>query len=301
MCGDVVKKIVKKKGDNVMYKRISMVGIITIAFTTAGLVWKGVGVEEESSKLLPKREHFAFASDIEYLDGSRLEGLGSGHGAMPAVDDDGNVYYVWKYATSRIRCARVDGSIETIAGDDRWPGNLKLVEGPAAYFHNRSMPPSAGNACRPGPLLTVYGTPLRGEEYGSIYFHWPDDSPYKIFRNKVKNGRWWFKRLGTPGKPKPPVNPGQKVKLDDVDLTGAKIRYGIVIWHGNVYSFDEPKGEMTCLHCLITNLKCLSFLAGLENLSVHQNIISVQMMVVYIFSISGNLILLERFLGCHQT
>jgi hypothetical protein len=201
---------------------------------------------DTSTRELPKWEHFAFASDRDYLDGPNLEALGTGHGALPAVDREGNIFFILKYSTSMIRCIRADGRTETIAGDDRWPGNFDVDEGPAAYFPNRWDGPRAGNYCIPGAILTIYGLPLKGEDYGRIYFHWRGSSPYKIFKNKAKNERWWFKRLGKPGGPKPPTTPGQTVKLEDVDLTDARIRNGIVVWHGNVYTFDEAKGEMTC-------------------------------------------------------
>jgi hypothetical protein len=228
-----------------VYKEIGT-GILLSALAAAGWAAQGADGGGAPAGSAPKWEHYAFASSVENLDGPNLEALGTGHGALPTTDSEGNVYFILKYSTCRIRCLRADGWTETIAGDDRWPGVSGLAEGPAAYFPNRWMGPSAGNSCRPGALLTVYGLPLKGEEYGRIYFHWQGTAPYKIFRNKGQNGRWWFKRLGTPGKPKPPTTVGQTVKLEDVDLTGAKVRSGMIAWQGNVYTFDEPKGEMTC-------------------------------------------------------
>jgi hypothetical protein len=144
----------------------------------------------------------------------------------------------------------VDGIVETIAGDDRWPGNLKLSEGPAAYFPAYGMGPQAGDYSIPGAIITVSGLPLKGEEHGCIYFSWPNESPFKIYKSKEKGGRWWFKRIGTPGKSKPPAKAGEVAKLEETDLTGAKIGNGFIVWNGNVYEFDEAKMEMKCLFTL---------------------------------------------------
>jgi len=150
--------------------------LTVVSMGCVGLGWAGTcpGGETVAAAEKPKLEHYAFASDRETLDGPNLEALGTGHGALPAVDSEGNVYFIVKYSTSRIRCVRADGWTETLAGDDRWPGNFKANEGPAAYFPNRWNGPRAGNSCVPGALLTVYGLPLKGEEYGRIYFHWSE-------------------------------------------------------------------------------------------------------------------------------
>jgi hypothetical protein len=225
---------------------MNWVWILSAFCAVAGLAQETAQVKPGTEKTAPKREHFVFASDIEYLDGANLEALGSGKGGLPTTDSEGNMYLVCKYSTCRIRCIRADGRVETIAGDDRWPGNLNLQEGPAAYMPNRFNGPRAGDYSIPGALLTIYGLPLKGEEHGRIYFHWDGGAPYRIFKNKEKGDRWWFRQIGAPGKAKPPTTVGQSAKLDELDLTDARIADGLLAWQGNIYKFNEPKGEITC-------------------------------------------------------
>lgn len=230
-----------------MKKNITIVKMVIVY-----LILVGVSIGGEGTKVEVQRTHIAFASDIDYLDGLSLEALGNGNGngALPTTDREGNLYLIWKYATRRIRCVRVDGIVETIAGDDRWPGNLGLTEGPAAYFPCWAMPPQAGGYSIPGAIITVSGLPLKGEDQGCIYFYWPRQSPYKIYKSKEKKGRWWFKRIGAPDKSNPPTSAGQIAKLDETNLTDARIANGFIVWKGNVYEFDEAKGEMKCLFTL---------------------------------------------------
>ena len=230
----------------------------------AGVVagWMGDGVAADSAKDAPKVEHYAMAADIDYLDGPRLEALGRGKGHLPATDVDGNLYLVCKYSTCRIRCILADGTIETIAGDDRWPGNMSLTEGPASYLPNLAYSPRAGDYSVPGTLIQVYGYPLKGEEYGCLYLYWPDESPIRIFKNKKQDDRWWFQKLGTTGGEKPPVVVGESAKISELDLLGARIRQGFMEWKGNLYSFDlaNPDGEITCMAILSDYLPKLTAL-----------------------------------------
>ncbi len=222
--------------------------IVLTVWAIAGWAARGEGAGADTPKVVPKREHLAFASDVESLDGPALEALGSGKGALPTTDAEGNLYLICKYSTCHIRCIRADGWVETIAGDDRWPGNLKLAEGPAAYFANRWMGPQAGDYSKPPALITVYGLPLKGK--GSIYFYWPGQSPYRIYRDEEKGNRWWFKLVGAPGKAKPPTSVGQVAKVEETDLTGAVIGKDFIAWQGNLYLFDEAKQELKCVHLL---------------------------------------------------
>lgn len=99
--------------------KVVIVYLILVGITSRG---------EEGTKADVQRIHWAFASDIGYLDGLKMEALGNGNGngALSTTDSEGNLYLIWKYDTRWLRCVRVDGIVETIAGDDRWPGNLKL-------------------------------------------------------------------------------------------------------------------------------------------------------------------------------
>ncbi len=200
----------------------------------------------EVSQTAAKMERFGFATDVDYLDGPEREAIGSGRGTFTTIDTDGNLFIVNQHITAVIRCLRADGRVVTIAGDDRWPGNHKLAEGPAAYLMSRGWPGMAGLYTRLGGVIVAYGLPLNGEERGRLYFYWPGEMPHKIFMRK-EDGRWWFRRLGQPGKLKPPTVVGQKVKLDETDLTDARIGNGCVVWGGNVYLLDEARGEMTCV------------------------------------------------------
>ncbi len=111
-----------------------------------------------------------------YLDGPALEALGSGKGALPTTDPEGTLYRVCKYSTYRITCIRVDGRVETITGDDHWPGNLKLSEGPAAYFANRWMALQAGDYSKPptvvGQVAKIADTDLTGAIIGKDFVVW---------------------------------------------------------------------------------------------------------------------------------
>jgi hypothetical protein len=236
-----------------------MLWVMCAAVCVTGI---GLAADTQPPPAAPKREHFAFASDIDYLDGPRLEALGSGKGSLPTNDPDGNLYLVYKYSTCRIRVVRADGRVETIAGDDRWPGSVKLDEGPAAYFPNRFASPQAGDYSKPGAIITVSGYPLKGEDEGCIYFYWPGSPPYRIFRNEEKDDRWWFERMGKPGGAKPPAAAKATAKIEETDLTDARIGNGYIAWNGNVYSFDAEKGEMTCLFTLDSYAAKVQELAG---------------------------------------
>ena len=93
--------------------------VLWLVCAAMGWTWNGMGAESEpaQAKDSPKKEHFVFAGDIDYLDGANLEALGSGKGGLPTTDSEGNMYLVCKYSTCRIRCIRADGRVETIAGD----------------------------------------------------------------------------------------------------------------------------------------------------------------------------------------
>lgn len=201
----------------------------------------------QEAKTQAKLEHFAFAAALDLLDGPRLEALAPTSYKLVANDVDGNVFFMWKYSTSWIRCVRADGQIETIAGDDHWSVNLNLTEGPAVHIPNWGIRPTSGSNVIPGVALAVYGRPLLGEEHGRIYVFWPGQSPYKLFKNKAKDGRWWFRRVGVPGKATPPVEIGKSALIDETDMTDARIGHGWVEWRGHLYEFDEPSGKITCV------------------------------------------------------
>ncbi|MCS7016268.1 MAG: hypothetical protein RMJ19_14535 [Gemmatales bacterium] len=201
----------------------------------------------QATKRQPELEHFAFAAAVDNLDGPRLEALAPIGYRLITNDAEGNVYFTCKYTTSWIRCVRTNGQIETIAGDDHWTVEMNLAEGPAVHLPNFGRHPSAGENVLPGIALTAYGRPLHGEEHGCLYLFWPGQVPCKIFRNKQQNNRWWFRRLGGPGKPKPPTELGKSASVYETDMTDARIGLGWVEWHGHLYRFDESKGLITCI------------------------------------------------------
>lgn len=222
-----------------MHRQLLLVGVVMLGLAAP--------VNAQQTKSRAKLEHFAFAAALDLLDGPSLEALAPTSYKLMANDADGNVFFLWKYSTSWIRCVRADGQVESIAGDDHWSVNLNLTEGPAAYIPNWGIRPTAGANVIPGAALTVYGRPLRGEEHGSIYVFWPRQSPYKVFRNKAKDNRWWFRRVGMPGKATPPTELGKSALIHETDMTDARIGNGWIEWRGHMYDFDEPKGKITCV------------------------------------------------------
>lgn len=211
------------------------------------LCWAVVCLAEPPSLGRAQLEHFAFAAAVDNLDGPRLEALAPTSYRLFTNDADGNIFFTWKYSTSWIRCVRTDGQIETIAGDDHWSVDLGLAEGPATHLPNFGLRPTAGTNVIPGVALTASGRPLLGEEHGRLYFFWPGQSPYKIFKNKNQNQRWWFQRLGRPGAAALPTVVGKSAQISETDMTNVRIGLGWVEWQGNLYAFDEKQGTITCI------------------------------------------------------
>ena len=195
-----------------------------------------------------KREHFAFASGFDYLDGPRLESYLDRHGRYLSSDPDGNWYIMWKFSTSWIRVIRDDGMVETIAGGNHWTPNFGLSEGPAAYLPNMSMMPTAGDLYVPGFGIQVAGSPLKGEDEGCVYVFFRAYLPYKVYKNKEKNDRWWFKRLGTPKGTKLPTTRGESISLSEADLYEAGFSGPNLIRHKyNLYEINEAEDKITCI------------------------------------------------------
>ena len=205
------------------------------------------GKTGKTEEVKPKWEHFAYSSPIGYLDGPRVEAMGMYKGRRASNDPDGNCFVMWKYTTSWMQSVTVDGQVKTIIGDNRWTPDMNITEGPAAFFPNMHEPGLAGDLSLLWIAPVVYGYPLKGEDYGCIYIYFTYGYSYKVFKNKEKNDRWWFKRLGSDGDVAPPTIIGETASINDVKLFGIRIGQGWMTWNGNLYSFDEPKGTITCV------------------------------------------------------
>ncbi|GIW81381.1 MAG: hypothetical protein KatS3mg105_3188 [Gemmatales bacterium] len=201
-------------------------------------------------------EHFALAGPSEYLDGPRTEAMLPYH-RVGQCDADGNLYLVPLMGYGALRCARVDGRMQTIAGDNVWGTDLELDEGPAACLPNLLGDSSFGSA---GPPLCVRGSPLQGGEKGSIYVVAADTRAsgrgivYRIWKNGDQRGRWWFSRVAGGGSKPAPSTRGAKVAGRDVWLNRPRFTMDaggsdkvFIVSEGNAWLLDDRSGTMTCV------------------------------------------------------
>ncbi len=194
----------------------------------------------------PKLERIAIAADRDYLDGPAKEAFLMMHKGC-ALDEEGNIFVKPAVGLGSIRCIRTDGQMVTITGGDRWCGNLGLDEGPAAFMPDLcgAVGTKGGYGGAGGGWFNVSGAPWKGEEHGCLYAG-IGGYPHKIFKNKEKNGRWWFKRIGTGDKPLP-TTVGGAVKIDGVNLLGVTFSGAQFAHKGNLYRVDSAKGEIACV------------------------------------------------------
>ena len=237
----------------------------SVLLAAGWLVTETSGQEKPSSGSLvkepPKYEHFAFCCMDGYLDGPRKEAMAPVTKAV-SVDNEGNLYFIPAHGDSGLRVVRKDGMVETIAGADYWHGRLDVEEGPASFIPHLqrvggignpvSTVVAIGNSLRDGPdgqpagyLLTRAGLGT-GLEY----------SIYKVWRNKEKSGRWWFKRIVGRGKAGPPMTVGQSIAAKDVHfarlpfITKARVgeKQSVYFYmEGNLWQYDDAKGTLTCV------------------------------------------------------
>lgn len=189
-----------------------------------------------------KYERFALAGNTEYLDGPRLEAMRPSDGTQRGGGDAAGNFYC---NAPGLCVARADnGMVETVTGDCWWAPELGLEEAPAVFFQSLS---DAGT--RTGYLrLKAVGDPPAGEDKGCIYI--ARGGLMKIFRNKEKDGRWWFRRLDKRGGAPPPAEAGKSAAFRDTDMSGMFLSPDCAFWQGNVYRLDFAKGELTCVLAL---------------------------------------------------
>ena len=162
-----------------------------------------------------KVEHVAICIGREYIDGPALEGSCADH-KIWTVDAKGN-QYVMGVPTMAVRCVTTDGMVRTLAGDDRYLPSIGAEEGPAGMLPSELGGAEAGHRGS-GVYLTVKGLPLEGEDKGCLYTVMAG-YPCKIFKNKEKGGRWWYKVMGKGGQPLP-AKAGDSVAFKDANLKG---------------------------------------------------------------------------------
>ncbi|GBD36582.1 hypothetical protein HRbin36_01707 [bacterium HR36] len=210
----------------------------------------------------PKYEHFAFCCVEGYLDGPSKEAMSAVTKAA-SVDDEGNLYFVPAQGDGCLRVARIDGTVQTIAGADYWQGSLPAEEGPAAFIPHLQRAGGIGN---PVSTCVAVGSPLKdgpdGQPLGYLITRGGhgtglDNAIYKIWRNKEKGGRWWFRIIAGTGTNLPPTTVGQSVPAKNVrfprlpfvnkrELANGKTE---VVLHseGNVWVYDDRQGTLTCV------------------------------------------------------
>jgi hypothetical protein len=144
-------------------------------------------------------EHYAWSSQMGYLNGPRQEAMGRGTGRL---DDDLNM---WQLG----RCIRSsDDRVVTCSGNDYWNLDFYVEEGPAAYLPRTRSLAGSGYGQGEGGLV-VKGRPLAGGPKNCLYTY-SEDSVWKVWKNEEQAGRWWFKRIAGPGKA--PI-PGEEIHM----------------------------------------------------------------------------------------
>ena len=159
----------------------------------------------------------------------------------------------------------MDGRVETIAGSDHWQGRIDTEEGPAACLPHIQRSGGIGN---PVSTCVAVGAPLRdgpdGKPAGYILTRGGhgtglDNCIYKVWRNKEKGGRWWFRRIMGKGDAPPPTSLGQSVPARNVRfgslpfitkrrLAANNLKEEVVFWSGGeAWVYDDDKGDITCI------------------------------------------------------
>jgi hypothetical protein len=172
-----------------------------------------------------------------------------------AVDAKGNVCFAAVNSVASLRVARVDGMVETIAGDTGWGGSLPIDEGPAAFIGNIGYGTAIG---RPSTAIAIKGLPLEGADKGFILISsgkavLRDNCIYKVWKNKEKGDRWWFKLFAGKGAAAAPAAIGQSAPVADVKFRGfpgfGAAFDGNIYFHdrGYLYRLDDEKDTLTCL------------------------------------------------------
>ena len=208
---------------------MKMIGGVALAGAlAAGAALMITGKGEASDA--PKIEHMAFCFGREYLDGPALEASCADH-KIWTVDAKGN-QYVMATPTMAVRCITTDGMVRTIAGDDRYLPYTGAEEGPACMLPSELGGAEAGHPGG-GVYLTVKGLPRGGEDKGCIYTAM-GGYPSRLFKNKEKGGRWWYKVVGKGGQPLP-AKAGDSVAFKDVNLKGVVLRGEAIKAKGRLY------------------------------------------------------------------
>ncbi len=232
----------------------AMVVMLTL-LALIGLTGQAVLSQEKSRFTV---EHFALAGASGYLDGPRREAMSSIH-RQGVCDAQGNLYILDWFGTS-LRCARVDGMMVTIVGDNLYGGDLDLDEGPASCLPALDSPgQSFGSTVR---TVEVRGMPWEGGNKGAIYVLGGRRSGnagkmYKIWRNSDKGNRWWFRRVAGGGNKKPADQEGFSLAGREAafstdlrftaDLGGAVPIHLYDRGSGNVFRYDDRAGTVTCV------------------------------------------------------
>jgi len=172
---------------------------------------EGSPSEKTAVNVRPVYEHFALVNADGHLDGPRRESVGPIKKVV-CCDAKGNIYFMDSNYFTAIRCARVDGMVETISGDDCWGGSLPIQEGPAAFVATFAY--GGGYAGGAVACIAAQGAPLEGEDKGCLYSRsgrngGMENCIIRIYKNKDKENRWWFKKLMGGGKTLPPETAGQ--------------------------------------------------------------------------------------------
>lgn len=214
------------------------------------------GSPSTASKSRPVVEHYALTEADGYLDGPRREAMGPARKGF-AVDSASNIYFFAANAMSGVRVVRADnGMVETISGDHCWGSALPIDEGPAAFIGNSQLF-RAGFGTQ-GPAIAVHGVPIRGGDGDFILLTSGEGSGrnncvYRIWRNKDKNNRWWFKVLLGRGTTRPAGVVGQSVKVAEATFGGMPDFgpgvNGEIYFRdrGNFFKYDDVNATLTCV------------------------------------------------------
>jgi RNA polymerase sigma-70 factor (ECF subfamily) len=189
-----------------------------------------------------KVEFSAFCLGREYIDGPAPEATCADH-KIWTVDAKGN-QYVTGVPTTAVRVITTDGMVRTIAGDDRYLPFTGVEEGPASMLPSSLGGAEAGHRGS-GVSLSVKGFPLEGEDQGCLYTTMAG-YPCRIFKNKEKGGRWWYRVVGKGAAPLP-TKAGDSVAFKDANLKGVGLGGETFKVNGYLYSWDGENGKITCL------------------------------------------------------
>jgi hypothetical protein len=230
-------------------------GLLSVALFALACALAGAGLTAEPTQKRFVIEHYALAGAALYLDGPREQALSSVH-RQGVCDADGNLYIQDWYGTS-IRCARLDGKMVTIIGDDTFGGGQDLEEGPASCMPALDSPAqSFGSTIR---TVVAWGRPLAGGDKGALYVLGSRRSGsagkvFKVWKNPDQGNRWWFRRVAGGGQQPLPTKEGEAVAALEAKMVQPRFTAdvggsnGIYICEsGSAYRFDEQKGQLTCV------------------------------------------------------